>query len=62
MNRIWKFLRDYAEDFLISAGLIFIISATFRLSTTAGLYCIGGALVAVGVVLARMARQPPRGR
>lgn len=62
INKLRNVLRDYAEDFFIGAGLVFINAATFRISITAGLYCLGLSLVAVGVVLARMARQPPRGR
>lgn len=62
MNKIMKFLRDYAEDFLISAGVVLINIATYQIHTTAGLYCTGLSLVAVGGLLARMARQPPGGR
>lgn len=58
-NMLIVVLRDYAEDFFILLGLIVINAATFRLSTTAGLYCLGVSLITVGVVLARMARQPP---
>lgn len=54
INKLKTILRDYAEDFFIGAGLVFINAATFRISVTAGLYCIGLSLVGVGVVLARM--------
>ena len=43
------FLIKYMEDILIVSGLIFIIKATFLLSTIAGLYCLGVCLLALGI-------------
>jgi hypothetical protein len=37
------------EDILIFTGLYFIILATFMLSKIAGLYCLGGLLLGLGV-------------
>jgi hypothetical protein len=52
MNKLLKVFRDYAEDFFIFVGLLFINFATFRLSITAGLYVMGVSFVAVGIFLA----------
>lgn len=44
-----KFLSACIEDILIISGLTFIVVATFLLSKVAGLYCLGGCLLALGV-------------
>ncbi|NUU74187.1 hypothetical protein [Paenibacillus xylanilyticus] len=61
MNKIVKFLRDYAEDYLVFLGVLLVNLATYRLSVTAGLYCTGASCIVAGVLLAVMARQPPKG-
>ncbi|MFB6473012.1 hypothetical protein ACFCW7_09200 [Paenibacillus glucanolyticus] len=62
MKKIVSFLRDYAEDFLLCLGVVLINLATYRISMTAGLYCTGASCLTAGVLLAVMARQPPKGR
>lgn len=42
----------YLEDILIASGLITIVGATFRINTTAGLYCMGVVLLALGIYFA----------
>jgi hypothetical protein len=59
MKKLAGFLRDYAEDIFVGIGVVAITVATFRIDTTAGIYCIGVSSLAVGWFLAR---QPPRGR
>lgn len=49
IKAIKKVLSNYIEDFLIISGLAVIVTATFLLSTIAGLYCMGGCLLALGV-------------
>jgi hypothetical protein len=48
-----KFINKYIEDILIFSGLAAIVTATFMLSIIAGIYCLGAALLAVGVLLAK---------
>ncbi|CAM3355668.1 hypothetical protein HP548_02990 [Paenibacillus taichungensis] len=60
MNRIVTFLRDFAEDYLVLLGVLLINLATYRISVTAGLYCTGGFCLVAGVLVAFMARLPPR--
>lgn len=46
-------MKKYLEDILIISGLAVIISATFILSETAGLYCLGGVLFGLGLWFAK---------
>lgn len=57
MKNLFYVLRDYAEDIFISAGLVVVNVATFQLHPTAGLFCLGATLMAVGFAIAR---HPPR--
>jgi len=59
LEKAKKLLLDYLEDVLILTGLIFINWATFRISVTAGLYCLGVSFLGAGALLAR---HPPKGR
>lgn len=61
MNRIVTFLRDFAEDYLVLLGVLLINLATYRINITAGLYCTGITSLLAGVLLAVMARKPPKG-
>jgi hypothetical protein len=54
-----KFITKYIEDILIVSGLIVIVKATFLLSKLAGLYCLGGILLVLGVIVSI---KPPKGR
>lgn len=58
-EKVKQFLLDYLEDVFIFTGLVFINVATFRISVTAGLYCLGVSFLGAGLVLAR---HPPKGR
>jgi hypothetical protein len=53
VKNLMIFLRDFAEDIFIFAGLIMIVIATFLLSYVAGLYVTGGILVGFGWFLSR---------
>jgi len=44
-----KFTTNYIEDILIISGLTIIVTATFLLSTIAGLYCLGCVFLALGI-------------
>lgn len=57
MKNLFYILRDYAEDFLIVAGLVLINAATFRLHQIAGMYCLGATLMLVGFAISR---HPPK--
>jgi membrane-bound ClpP family serine protease len=48
MNKVKQFLLSNIEDFLIFAGLILIIIATFILSFIAGIYVTGIILLILG--------------
>lgn len=52
LNRAKAGVVKYLEDVLIASGLITIVGATFRINTTAGLYCLGGVLLALGIYFA----------
>jgi hypothetical protein len=51
-----KWLHRYGDDVCITAGLVLIVWATFRLSLTAGLFLLGVLLVGLGWLLARQPR------
>jgi len=57
MKNILYILRDFAEDFLIVAGLGLVNIATFRLHEIAGMYCLGATLILVGFAISR---HPPK--
>ena len=57
MKNLIYVLRDFAEDFLIIAGLVIINYATFQLHYLAGMYCLGATMMLVGFTIARY---PPR--
>ena len=59
MKKLLNILGEYAEDLLILAGLALICVATFRISTTAGIYAVGVSCLGLGLVIARY---PPRKR
>ena len=46
-------MKNYIEDVLIIAGLTVIVYATFLWSVVGGLYCLGAALLGVGIFLAK---------
>ena len=46
-------MKNYIEDILIIAGLAVIVYATFLWSIAGGFYCLGTALLGVGVFLAK---------
>lgn len=52
MKRIQAAMLKYLEDMLIASGLCTIVGATFRINTIAGLYCLGGVLLALGIYFA----------
>lgn len=56
---ILKVITKYLEDILIVSGLIVIVKATFLLSKLAGLYCLGGILLVLGIIVSI---KPPKGR
>ncbi|WP_079694733.1 MULTISPECIES: hypothetical protein [unclassified Paenibacillus] len=62
MNRLLKFLRDYAEDYLLFLGVLIINLATYRINVTAGLYCTGLSSIILAVLVMRVSRLPPKGR
>ena len=47
-----KYVKKYIEDVLIFTGLVFVNVATYRISSTAGLYATGITLLALGVYFA----------
>ena len=53
MNKVKKFLLSNIEDFLIFAGLILIIVATFILNYIAGIYVMGVILLILGWFIIR---------
>lgn len=52
MKKIHSTMLKYLEDVLIASGLCTIVGATFRINTTAGLFCLGGVLLALGIYFA----------
>ena len=53
MKKILDVLSKLYEDFLILAGIIFILIATFEINLIAGLYVCGFACLIVGILMAR---------
>lgn len=49
LQRFLEFIGRYIEDLLIFSGISCIVYATFQIGITAGFYCLGGCLLALGV-------------
>jgi type IV secretory pathway TrbL component len=52
-NKIIKAISTYIAEIFVIAGAYFIILATFKLNTIAGLYCLGIILLLIGLFLAK---------
>lgn len=50
-NDLMAFIGTFTAEILVVIGALFIILATFKINTIAGLYCLGFIVIVLGIFL-----------